>query len=83
MIIPSKYFERSIEDTIEIAEAHYAGMRPAACVTPLMGTRGAGAGVDSSAWEQKKREARKMLAVGAVESPNVQRTLLKLSYSNL
>ena len=32
------------------------------CVT------GAGAGVDS-VWEQKKREAGKMLAVGAAESP--------------
>jgi hypothetical protein len=32
------------------------------CVT------GAGAGVDS-VWEQKKLEARKMLAVGAAESP--------------
>jgi len=34
--------------------------RPTVCVT--------GAGVDS-AWEQEKLEARKMLAVGATESP--------------
>ena len=36
--------------------------RPTVCVT------GAGASVDS-AWEQEKLEARKMLAVGAAESP--------------
>jgi hypothetical protein len=33
-----------------------------------VGVTGAGAGVDS-AWEQKKLEARKMLAEGAAESP--------------
>jgi hypothetical protein len=35
---------------------------------PMVCVSGAGAGVDS-VWEQKKLEARKMLAVGAAESP--------------
>jgi len=42
--------------------ANCARKRPTVCVT------GAGAGVDS-VWEQEKLEARKMLAVGAAESP--------------
>jgi hypothetical protein len=45
------------------------------CVT------GAGAGV-ASAWEQEKPEARKMLAVGAAESPaSSTRFVSHLSYS--
>ncbi len=43
-------------------EAVFCLNRLTVCVT------GAGAGVDS-AWEQEKLEARKMLAVGAAESP--------------
>ena len=51
-------------------EQFYFAFTRAHCISsrrPTAGVTGAGAGV-ASAWEQKKLEARKMLAVGAADS---------------